>query len=258
MAEDHVRLGLDHDAGRAQPLDGRVARRRRRGRAARWGRRGPAAAGCRRGRRTPGPVGRTSPSVPAPGGRRRTRRRAGEVLGPLRDLDERHLLSVGRLVAAGQIPTGPWPVSRSGPFANGRNPHVQSLIDPFPPPPRRRGRRGGRPGHRRRGQRPGGGHGSDHGNRTINVQLHGYQEDPLVLSTTASGRLRGSSRPGAQEINYTPRTEPRGSHRAVAHPPGRKAPAVESRLPLHEPRQRTGRHPGARGAGDDHRHLATG
>ena len=45
--------------------------------------------------------------------------------------------------------------------------------------------------------------GSDWGNRTINVQLDGYQEDPLVLSTTGVGTFSIQVDRRAQEIDYT-------------------------------------------------------
>jgi len=49
----------------------------------------------------------------------------------------------------------------------------------------------------------GDGPGSDSGNRTINVQLDGYQEDPLVLSTTGVGTFSIQVDRRAQEIDYT-------------------------------------------------------
>ncbi len=45
--------------------------------------------------------------------------------------------------------------------------------------------------------------GSDLGNRTINVQLDGYQEDLLVLSTTGVGTFTIEVDRRAQEIDYT-------------------------------------------------------
>ena len=102
----------------------------------------------------------------------------------------------------------------------------------------------------------------------VRERLTGYQEDPLVLSTTGTGRivLRINERAAVDRVQA--QLQQPGGHRPPSAHPHRRSVTErrDQRLPLHERRQRAGRHgglpAGARhGRGDDHasdRHRAGG
>ena len=81
------------------------------------------------------------------------------------------------------------------------------------------------------------------GPKSIHVKLTGYQEDPLALSTTGNGRFNAEVDEQRQEIRYSlSYAGLEGTVTPVPHPyRWSRAERRDQRVPVHQPRQRTGR-----------------